>query len=225
MSSSLRSILAKVSNELSEITDKALQKLSGPPTNLNNGENLEALDSTAFRVNGKWVAEFVISVFERENRAGLEKVVNDVLCHIPGIKGDDIIWERLKYFVSVPVGNVKIVLRQEESQDVFTVGPTMHNGILSNEVGFPQVGNTWTQGDQVIFTVLAPPDFPGCRSFTMNFGEEEGVGIISGTHRMKFNTRYRRHDQNIRRPRSKEVTLEYLRQPGSPARGGNARTL
>ena len=56
MSSSLRSILAKVSNSLSEITDKALQKLSGPPTNLNNGENLEALDNTAFRVNGKWVA-------------------------------------------------------------------------------------------------------------------------------------------------------------------------
>lgn len=179
--SRIENMLLRLSRKGEKAVATALMPPAGTPRALAPADNLLALDNTAFRVNGRWVAEFVISVFDRfdEERAHrLEQEISTLL----HLKKGELRWTRIGYFVCVPRPNVTVNLREATSAGtVFNVGPTLYNGIMSPECPIPDYGHAWTQGNTTVFDVVLPPEFPEAHNLTTVFGEEDGYGVISGS--------------------------------------------
>lgn len=178
--STMGSVISKGSQKAQDWVEAHLNKLKGTPTMLSPENELQALDNTAFKVNGQWTAEFVISIFDRKDERRAHKLEEEVLSVIRVKKGE-LSWERIKYFVAVPKENISVVLRQVGGTQEFLVGPTQSNGIMAPEIPFPDEGRLWRQADQTVFEIIPPPDHSACPSFRTVFGEETGYGIISGT--------------------------------------------
>jgi hypothetical protein len=177
--SAIESAISKGSHKAQDWIGTHLNKPRGPPTLLSPENELQALDNTAFKVNGQWTAEFVISIFDRKDEKKAHKLEEEVLSII-GVKKGELSWDRTKYFVAIPRQNVNVVLRQAGGTQEFTVGPTQYNGIMAPEVPFPDEGRNWGQADQTVFEIVTPPGYPARPSFRTFFGEETGYGIISG---------------------------------------------
>ena len=161
--------------------DRVVMGMHGNPRDVTPNDDLEALTNTAFRINGQWVAEFVISVFDRQDETKAHAAEAEVM-HMLRVGKGMISWDRIKYFVAVPRENVKVALRQISGNQVFEVGPTRSNGIMNPEVVIPSELNNWRQGDYVVFEVLTPPEYIERHTFTTVFAEETGWGVISGIH-------------------------------------------
>ena len=140
-----------------------------------------ALDNTAFRVNGQWTAEFVISIFDRSDEKKAHKLEEEVLSLL-GVKKGELNWKRIEYFVAVPRQNLFVELRQVGGNTVFPVGPTLYNGIMNPEIAIPFEGRDWVQGNQAVFDVITPPGYPDRHNLTTVFAQETGYGVISGMH-------------------------------------------
>jgi len=173
------------------------------PRELDKDDDLVALDNTAFRVNGKWCAEFVISVFSRRDQAAVDKKVTEFLDYakIFGINPNSetlkIIQERVKYFVAVPREDVKVRLQGNHGE--FSVGPTQENGIMSVVGEIPQTNNE-RQGDSLVYRVVEPAGYDPTenQTFTTTFSEERGWAIISGMISLdQTNERCRRYNQDL----------------------------
>ena len=176
----IEGVLSRLSRKVHTVTDPVLSAPEGAPRILTPEDNLLALDNTAFRVDGQWIAEFVISVFDRYDEEKAHKLEQEITSLLRLKKGE-IRWSRIGYFACVPRQNVFVNLRQTDpAGTVFTVGPTQHNGIMSPECPIPNYGRGWTQGDTTVFDVVLPPEFPEAHNHTTIFGEELGYGVISG---------------------------------------------
>jgi hypothetical protein len=173
-------MLSSFSHKAEKATAEAFMPAEGIPRPLNPNDNLLALDNTAFRVNGQWIAEFVISVFDRFDEDKAHRIEQEIsmLLHL---KKGELRWSRIGYFVCVPRSNVTVDLRQVSSDGaVLNVGPTQFNGIMSVEHPIPNHGQAWHTGDKTVFDVVLPPEFPEAHNLTTVFGEEGGFGVISG---------------------------------------------
>jgi hypothetical protein len=179
--STIESAISKGSHKAQEWIGTHLDKSRGAPTLLSPENDLMAFDNTAFKVNGQWTAEFVISIFDRRDEKKAHKVEEEILSLL-GVKKGELSWERIGYFVAIPRQNINVILRQANGAQEFTVGPTRYNGIMAPEVPFPDEGRLWGQADQTVFDIVTPPGYPGHPCFKTFFGEETGYGIISGTH-------------------------------------------
>jgi hypothetical protein len=177
----IESGLTKATQEVND----ALGKPPGPPKMLMSKDDLLALDNTAFIKNGKWTAEFVISIFDRhdENRAQKFAEAMEEIVSWLKIEKEKIYWRRVEYLVAVPRENISVDLLQAGGSHRFQVGPTYSNGIMSPEIAFPDEGKTWNQSDRVNFDLITPPDFPERHSLTTVFAQETGWGVISGVLR------------------------------------------
>ena len=160
---------------------QVLKKSRGSQNPLTNTLDLQALDNTAFRVNGQWTAEFVVSVFDRRDEEKFRKAEEEILSILPVKKGE-LSWSRIEYFVAVPRENISVDLRRVGANMTFTVGPTQSNGIMSPEVAIPYEGITWVQGNQAVFDVMTPPGYPERHNLNTVFAEETGYGVISGIY-------------------------------------------
>ena len=177
----IESILSKASHKGEAMVGGILKRPKGPPKPLTNAQDLQALDNTAFKVDGKWTAEFVISVFDRRDEKRAHTAEEEILS-VLGVKKGELHWSRVGYFVAVPRENISVDLRQVGGKTTFTVGPTQYNGIMSPEVAIPYEGINWVQGNQTVFDVITPPGFPERHNLTTGFAEETGYGIISGMY-------------------------------------------
>jgi len=146
---------------------------------LDGKDELLALDSTAFKVNGKWTAEFVISIFSKRDDEVAHKLEEEILA-LFGASKDAVEWSRLKYFIAIPRQNVLVNLKMVDGNESFTVGPTDYNGIMSPEFAFPIDRQTWAQGETTKFEVVPQNGFDQRPNFTTFFAEDGGVGVISG---------------------------------------------
>lgn len=173
-------MFSKISHKAEKATAEALRPAEGTPRPLNPKDNLLALDNTAFRVNGQWIAEFVISVFDRFDEAKAHRLEQEISLLLRLKKGE-LRWSRIGYFVCVPRQNVTVDLRRvAPDEPVINVGPTESNGIMSVEHPIPDHGQVWRTGDKTVFDVVLPPEFPEAHNLTTVFGEVSGFGVISG---------------------------------------------
>lgn len=101
LSSKMGSVLSKASHKGEAMVGGILKKPKGPPKPLTKAQDIEALDNTAFKVNGQWTAEFVISVFDRRDENKAHKAEEEILS-VLGIKKGELNWTRVGYFVAVP---------------------------------------------------------------------------------------------------------------------------
>lgn len=173
--------LSKASHKGEKLISSLVKKPSGPPQPLSNANDLQALDNTAFLVDGKWTAEFVISIFDRSDEKKAHKAEEEFLSLL-GVKKGELEWSRVEYFVAVPRQNIFVELRQTGSNIVFPVGPTQYNGIMNPEIEIPLDGRNWVQGNQSVFDVVTPPGYPERHNLTTVFAQETGYGVISGIH-------------------------------------------
>ena len=173
-------MLSRFARKAQTATAQFMSIPEGTPRTLTPQDNLLALDNTGFRVDGQWVAEFVISVFDRYDEERAHKLEEQITTLLRLKKGE-VRWSRIGYFACVPRQNVSVNLRQADPAGTdFTVGPTQHNGIMSPERPIPNYGEVWKQGDTTVFDVVLPPEFPEAHNHTTVFGEELGYGVISG---------------------------------------------
>jgi hypothetical protein len=177
--SRVESMFSRFSHKAEKATAEALMPVEGAPRPLNPKDNLLALDNTAFRVNGQWSAEFVISVFDRFDEDKAHRMEHEISILLRLKKGE-LRWSRIGYFVCIPRPNVTVDLRQVPSGTMLNVGPTQFDGIMSVEHPIPDHGRVWRTGDKTVFDVVLPPGFPEAHNFTTVFGEDGGFGVISG---------------------------------------------
>ena len=176
----IESSLTKATRVAWHVETKAFDKIRGPPEMLTPDDDLQALDNTAFLKDGKWTAEFVISIFDRRYENKSHKLAEEIMSLLK-VETEEVHWRRIEYFVAVPRENICVNLLQDGGTQVFQVGPTYPNGIMSQEIAFPDEGKTQVQGDRITFNVVTPPDFPEHHDLTTIFAQETGWGIISGT--------------------------------------------
>jgi hypothetical protein len=181
LGSLIGSALSKVSQKGEEMVISVMKKSRPPPLPITNANDLQALDNTAFRVNGQWVAEFVISVFDRCDEEKVHKF-EKYLSSLLDVERGEIFWERIQYFVAVPKENFFVQLRHIDANAVFSAGSTQSNGIMNPELVIPSEGMNWIQGSQAVFDVITPPGFPERYIFRTIFAEETGYGVISGIY-------------------------------------------
>jgi hypothetical protein len=179
LGSLIESTLSKASRKGEQMIGSALYKSKGPPTQITSADDLIALDNTAFRVNGQWTAEFVISIFDRSDEKKAHKLEEEVLSLL-GVKKGELRWNRVEYFVAVPRRNLFVELKQVGGNTVFPVGPTLYNGIMNPEIALPFEGRDWVEGNQAVFDVITPPGYPDRHSLTTVFAQDTGYGVISG---------------------------------------------
>jgi hypothetical protein len=173
-----------------DVEAKAFEKWHGPPKMLTAQDDLQALDNTAFIKDGKWTAEFVISIFDRRDENRSHKLAEELM-GLLNVKKGEVHWTRIEYFVAVPRENICLDLLQEGGSHVFQVGPTYPNGIMSQDITFPDEGRRWVQGDRTKFNVITPPSFPDHHDLTTGFAQETGWGVISGTFLPCMGTNFR----------------------------------
>lgn len=176
---SFSSLLTKATQKGRQIRDSVIMGMHGPPRQLALADDLVCLYNTAYRVNGQWCAEFVISVFDRHDETKAH-AAEETLMPILGVNRGELIWDRIQYFVAVPRENVAVVLRQIGGRSDFQVGPTRSNGIMDPQVILPSEFNHLTQGTVVNFEVLTPPAYEEQHALTTIFAEPYGFGVISG---------------------------------------------
>ena len=176
----VESTLTTATHAAWDVEAKAFEKWHGPPKMLTDQDDLQALDNTAFIKDGKWTAEFVISIFDRRDENRSHKFA-DELMGLLHVKKGEVHWTRVEYFVAVPRENICLDLLQEGGTSIFQVGPTYPNGIMSKNIAFPDEGRRWVQGDRTKFNVITPPSFPDHHDLTTGFAQETGWGVISGT--------------------------------------------
>ena len=186
----VESTYTRASQAAWEVESKAFERLRGPPKMLTAENDLQALDNTAFIKDGKWTAEFVISIFDRRDENKSHKLAEEVM-GILHVKKGEVHWRRIEYFVAVPRENINVDLLQAGGTQVFQVGPTYPNGIMSQEIAFPDEGRTWVQGNRIKFNVITPPGFPDYHDLTTGFAQEAGWGVISGNSSKKPGTNFR----------------------------------
>ena len=179
--SAIGSALSKASHKGEAMMGQVWKKPRGPAKPLTRALDLEALDNTAFKVNGQWTAEFVISLFDRHDEKKFAKAVEEILS-ILHVKKGELSLSRIEYFVAVPRENISVDLRRVGANMTFTVGPTQSNGIMSPEVAIPYEGIDWVQGNQAVFDVMTPPGYPERHNLNTVFAEETGYGVISGIY-------------------------------------------
>ena len=175
----IESTLTNTSQAVWNVETKTFDRFRGPPRMLTADDDLQALDNTAFIKDGRWTAEFVISIFDRRDERRSHKLADELMSFLKVEKGE-VHWRRIEYFVAVPRENISVDLSQVGGNQVFRAGPTYPNGIMSQEIAFPDEGRNWTQGDRVTFNVVTPPDFPEHHDLTTVFAQETGWGVISG---------------------------------------------
>src|SRR5579859_1728228 len=146
------SALSNAENRTSHMANNMAMRFAGPPQPLIPEYDLKALDNTAFLVNGRWTAEFVIAVFKREDGRNAEAVQTELAVTL-GTRKEQILWERVRYFLSNPIHNVRLVLLQRGGNQPFYAGVTGHNGIMSAEIPFPQYDHLWFQAHRTLFDV------------------------------------------------------------------------
>jgi hypothetical protein len=179
LSSTIESALSKASHTGEDFIGNTYMRMQGPPKPLTGKDEVQALDNTAFKVNGQWTAEFVVSVFDRQDEERCHKAENEIMSII-GVKKGELYWDRIKYFVSWPRTNVSVDMRQIDGSQTFAVGPTQYNGIVSHEVTIPVENDGLAQGQSVVFEVLPPNGVDGYDKMTTFFADETGYGVISG---------------------------------------------
>ena len=177
--SSFSSMLTKATQKGRQMRDSLIMGMHGPPRQLVLDDDVVCLYNTAYKVNGQWCAEFVISVFDRHDEIKAH-VAEEALMRILGVNRGELIWDRIQYFVAVPRENVAVVLRQIGGQRDFQVGPTRSNGIMDPQVILPGEFNHLLQGAVVNFEVMTPPGYKERHILTTIFAEDTGFGVISG---------------------------------------------
>jgi len=181
----IESTLTKTTQAVWNVEAKTFERFKGPPRMLTVDDDLQALDNTAFIKDGKWTAEFVISIFDRRDETKSHKLAEELMSLL-NVKKGEVHWKRIEYFVAVPRENICVDLLQAGGTQVFQAGPTYPNGIMSQEIAFPDEGKTWTRGDRVVFNVITPPNFPELHNLTTVFAQETGWGVISGIASVNF---------------------------------------
>jgi hypothetical protein len=178
-------LAARIESAVSRSSHRAQQFIGrlfskrGTPTALDGKDELLAFDNTAFKVKGKWTAEFVISIFSKRDDEIAHKLEEEILA-LFGISKDAVEWSRFKYFIAIPRQNVIVDLKMVDGKEPFTVGPTEYNGIMSSELAFPIDGHTWVHGEATKFEVVPQNGFDQRPNFTTFFAEDRGIGVISG---------------------------------------------
>ena len=175
----IESGLTKVTREGEAKVDEALGKPPGTSKMLTPNDDLLALDNTAFIKNGKWTAEFVVSIFDRREENRVQEFAEKISSWLE-IDKREIHWRRVEYLIALPREHISVDLLQAGGSHVFEAGPTYSNGIMSPEIAFPDEDKTWVQGDRVNFDLITPPDFPEHHNLTTVFAQETGWGVISG---------------------------------------------
>src|SRR5579859_3652308 len=176
---SFSSLLTNATHRAREMQDSLIMGWHGRPRQLVLDDDLVCLYNTAFRVNGQWAAEFVISVFDRSDETKAHRYEEALMRILRGNKGE-LIWDRIQYFPAVPRENVNVTLRQIGGVRDFQVGPTRSNGIMDPQVMLPAELNHLGQGAIVNFEVQTPPGYKERHVVTTIFAEEGGFGVISG---------------------------------------------
>ena len=153
---------------------------TGPTRPLTRDDDVVALDNTAFREGNEWKAEYVLSVYSKEDAEKLREKAEDLLkfFHIdPESVLLDRIGSRMKFFFAVPRTGVEVTLKGDNGME-FVVGPTLANGILSY---MKQFGEGWSPpGGSSKYTVIGSGDQEDQYHLETTFAEETGWGIISG---------------------------------------------
>lgn len=175
----IESDLSNVTREDFAKVDEAFGKPHGASKMLTPNDDLLALDNTAFIKDGKWTAEFVISIFDRREENRVQKAMEKISSWLE-IEKTKIHWRRVEYLIALPRNHISVDLLQAGGSHIFQVGPTYSNGIMSPEIAFPNEDKTWAQGDRVNFDLVTPPDFPEHHNLTTVFSQETGWGVISG---------------------------------------------
>jgi hypothetical protein len=180
LGSKLESWVSKTSHKSQDFIGKFFMP-RGPPKPLTAKYDLQALDNTAYILDGKWHAEVVISIFNRKDKNRWHRFEEEIL-RLLNVPQGTIQWKRVEYFLAIPIANVDVVLREAGGGPEFTVGPTQYNGIMAPEVALLTAERIWTQNETTVFDIVAPNDFPDKQCFTTVFAEETGWGIISGIY-------------------------------------------
>lgn len=151
------------------------------PQPVTDNDTVWLLDNTAYRnPSGKWQAEFVAAVFDKDTGVEISAIVADIAEKVGLGKGDAqeaTIRERLMPFVQniLPGRTVKLdFARQQEIK----LGPGGRNGISSDHKPVPAHGD----GTVVSGFAQVPKGANGILQSNTVYAEPEGWGVISGTN-------------------------------------------
>ena len=148
---------------------------------ITDNDTVWLLDNTAFRnpKTGKWQAEFVAAVFDKDTGLEVATVVADVAEKLGIGKGsaqEQRIRDRLMPFMqSVLPG--RIVNVDFGGVESLKLGPGGRNGISSD---VKKVPSSYKDGDVVTSFANAPSQTNGVLQMETAFAEPEGWGVISG---------------------------------------------
>lgn len=149
------------------------------PQAVTDNDTVWLLDNTAYRTSsGKWQAEFVAAVFDKETGVEISTVVADIAEKVGLGKGnaaEAMIRERLMPFVQNILPGRTVTIDFAKQQEL-KLGPGGRNGISSDIESVP------SHGDGTIVSSFAkvPTGANGILQSNTFYAEPEGWGVISG---------------------------------------------
>ena len=179
LGTSIDALLASATQKARDLRDSLALGMHSKPRQIVLDDELVCLTNTAYRRNGQWAAEFVISVFDRHDELKAH-AFEEVLMRLLRVNRGDLIWDRIQYFVAVPRENVNVLLQHTTGHHRFEVGPTRSNGIMDPQVVLPSEFSRLSQGAVANFEVITPPGYPGRHVVNTIFSEDSDFGVISG---------------------------------------------
>ncbi|CZS91817.1 related to actin cytoskeleton organization and biogenesis [Rhynchosporium agropyri] len=136
------------------------------------------LDNTAYRsASGKWQAEFVAAVFDKDTGVEISTIVADIAEKV-GLGNGDVaeatIRERLMPFVQTILPGRKVTIEFAKQQQI-TLAPGGRNGISSDTKAVP----TYPDGTVVSYVAKVPQGANGVLQANTVYAEPEGWGVVS----------------------------------------------
>ncbi|KAK0111240.1 hypothetical protein ONS95_001613 [Cadophora gregata] len=148
------------------------------PQPVTDNDTVWLLDNTAYRnASGKWQAEFVAAVFDKDTGVEISTVVADIAEKVGLGNGDAAeatIQDRLMPFVQNILPGRKVTVDFAKQQQI-NLGPGGRNGISSDIKAVPAHGD----GTVVSYVAQVPKGANGILQANTVYAEPEGWGVIS----------------------------------------------
>lgn len=149
------------------------------PQPVTNNDTVWLLDNTAYRsASGKWQAEFVAAVFDKDTGVEISTIVADIAEKVglgSGDAAEATIRERLMPFVQNILPGRKVTINLANQQDI-SLEPGGRNGISSD------IKAVLAHGDGTVVSCIAkvPQGANGILQSNTVYAEPEGWGVVSG---------------------------------------------
>ncbi|KAL5330928.1 hypothetical protein ACEPPN_000454 [Leptodophora sp. 'Broadleaf-Isolate-01'] len=148
------------------------------PQQVTDNDTVWLLDNTAYRnASGKWQAEFVAAVFDKDTGVEISTIVADIAEKVGlghGDAAEATIRERLMPFVQNILPGRKVTIDFAKQQDI-NLGPGGRNGISSDLKAVPAHGD----GTVVSSFAKVPRGANGILQSNTVYAEPEGWGVVS----------------------------------------------